>query len=116
MKIKKNGIILFVIVLFFICSCTSMQTEVKSTVSDVEINNITKEYEIELVRLDGRALALNDAGLTTGQTTASANNDSPKDREQLKKEVNAYLDKIQTELASPKMSRPLQCRLLALEG
>ena len=115
-------------VLLFATSCTTMQTEVKTTVSDEQIAEITKQYELELIKLDGRALALQDAGLSTSTSAQSAAQNSPQSSTQtaniktkedfvsLKADVDSYMTRLQKEIASPKMSRPLHCRLLALLG
>src|SRR5574344_2538587 len=107
--------------LFLACallfSCTTMQEEVKTTVSDEDIAAITKQYELELVALDGRSLAVHDAGLSLSANPLTVEKQSvEKKSAEVQGDALSYLVRIQQELSSSKMSRPLRCRLLALSG
>ena len=98
-------------------SCTTLQEEVKTTVSDEDIAAITKQYELELVALDGRSLAVHDAGLSLSANPLTVEKQSvEKKSAEVKGDALSYLVRIQQELSSSKMSRPLRCRLLALSG
>src|SRR5574344_1864465 len=118
---KKNGsvISIFFIALFLaeFSSCNSMQTDVMTTVSDEEISTITSQYEKELVILDGRYFAQRDAGLALGDNALTQKQQTVEAlKKQLKADTEEYMSRLQNELATPRMSRPLQCRLLALLG
>ena len=111
----------FTIVLFIstVCllSCTTMQEEVKTTVSDEDIASITRQYERELVALDGRYLSVHDAGLSLSPNAITTDKQSvDKQNAAVKRDAEDFIARVQKELASPKMSRALQCRLLALSG
>lgn len=112
-----HGVLAMMAGALLMSACATMQTEVKTTVSDSEISDITKKYEIELVALDGRFLAQQDAGLALGDNALTVEKQSVAEQKKtLKLDAENYLSRLQAELASPKMSRPLQCRLLALMG
>jgi len=118
---KKNNS--FIIKLFVCCavsmpffSCNSLQTEVRNTVSDDDIASITEQYELQLVALDGRYIALRDAGLSVSAQDNKNSQTNEKNAALLKADAQTYIVRIQRELASSKMSRPLECRLRALLG